>query len=413
MKTSMLSLLLCALAFEPAIAHAFCDDLTAGAAKATGYVIAPIECKADPKDCAEVEQRIAKCLGKGGGKVVTPQALQAAVGEAALKDAQGKGNLNEITMSFGTKRLAVASVKDKVALVRVINAETGEVASAARLSLTSDDPNASLQPATLNAGLRRLGDRLAASFKALPGAGKKRVAVLPFKESGEQATKNNVGTLIAAELVTRFQRDYGFTVVERSRLDAVLKEMELGQMGLIDEKNAPKLGQLVEADVIVLGTALDAGAAVKVYAQVIDVVSGVTLVADNSELPTAGFVTLSSNAVVLRSKSGALFRSLLIPGWGQIYNQQPIKGGVFLGVAIALGGTAALMQGLSAMTAGQYARATSNFDALATRAESFQYAAIGLVSGLAAFWIYNIIDAYVSGVTFDSAVSTGSSSASY
>lgn len=246
-------LLFTAVSLAPVAAHAFCDDLLTGAPKGSGYVIAPVECEGeDAKVCADVEQRLASCLGKGGGKVVTSQALQAAVGEATLKDALGKdSNLREITLSFGTKRLAVATVKGKTALFRIVNAETGEVASAARLSLdTAGDAKTALAPATLNTQLKRLSERLAASFRALPGSGKKRVAVLPFKENGEQSTKNALGTLVAAELVTRFRRDYGFTVVERTRLDAVLKEMELGQLGLIDEKNAPKLGQLVEADAI-------------------------------------------------------------------------------------------------------------------------------------------------------------------
>jgi TolB-like protein/TM2 domain-containing membrane protein YozV len=410
--TMRLDALFAATLLLPTTAHAFCDDLTAGAAKAPGYVIAPVECDAEQKLCADVEQRLAKCLGRGGAKVVLPQALQAAVGEGTLREAGGKNNLLEIGLSFGTKRVAVASVKAKTALVRILNAESGEVVSAVRIPLDEDGGKQTLPPATLNESLRRLGDRLAASFRALPGASKKRVAVLPFKENGEQSVKNALGTLVAAELITRFRRDYDFTVVERSRLDAVLKEMELAQLGLIDEKNAPKLGQLVEADAIVIGTALDAGPAVKVYAQVIDVVSGVTLAADNSELPSAGLIALSSDAVVLRSKGGAFFRSLLIPGWGQLYNQQPVKGYAFIALTLALGGTAGLMQGLSAMAAADYRRASSNFDAIAQRAENFQIAATTVLCTLGAFWIYNVIDAYASGKTFDSAVAGGSAAAS-
>jgi TolB-like protein len=413
----MMKTLVLAFMFVPVVAFAdeFCDDLVGPTQKAAGFVIAPLDCSgADNKTCGDVQQRLVACLSKGGAKVVTPQAIEAAVGESALKDASGKeASLRDIALSFGTKKLVAATVKNKTALVRLLNAETGEVLSAARLSLEVAGAPVAIAPTTLNGSLRKLAERLAIAFKALPGSGKKRIAVLPFKENGDTSSKNAIGTLVAAELVTRFRRDFDFTVVERSRLDAVLKEMELAQLGLIDEKNAPQLGQLVEADVIVLGQALDAGPAVKIYAQVIDVTSGVTLLADTTEMPAAGLVALSSDAVVLRTKSGALFRSLLIPGWGQIYNQQPVKGYAFIGVAIALGGSAALMQGLSAMAANDYKRATSNFDAAAQRAENFGIAAVALVSTLGAFWIYNVIDAYVSGKTFDSAVASGSSSAAF
>ncbi len=412
-----LSLFVSALA-APGAAWAFCDDLLAGSAKAQGFVIAPIDCKeSDAKTCGEVEQKLVACLGRGGAKVVTPQALQAMVGEATLKEAQGKdAQMRDMALSFGAKKLVVTSIKGKTVLVRMTNAETGEISGAARISLDGEAAaGPTLPPATLNAALRRLTDRLAAAFRTLPGDGaKKRVAVLPFKENGDVSTKNALGTLVSAELVTRFRRDYDFTLVERARLDSVLKEMELASLGLIDEERAPRLGALVEADVIVLGSTLDAGTSIKIYAQVIDVVTGVTLLADNTELAAAGLVALSSDAVVLRTRSGALFRSLLVPGWGQLYNRQPIKGYVFIGLAIAIAGTAGAMQALSAVAAQDYLRATSNFDAHAQRSENYGIAAVSLWGTLGAFWIYNVIDAYASGTTFDSAVAAGSgSSASY
>jgi len=45
-----------------------------------------------------------------------------------------------------------------------------------------------------------------------------------------------------------------FTIVERSRLDQVLKEQDLGATGVVDEKQAATLGKVLGVDAIVMGT---------------------------------------------------------------------------------------------------------------------------------------------------------------
>ena len=48
--------------------------------------------------------------------------------------------------------------------------------------------------------------------------------------------------------------------------------------------------------------------------------------------------------VVLRSRTDALYRSLLAPGWGQLYNRQPVKAGLFAAAELALLGGALAFQ---------------------------------------------------------------------
>jgi len=45
------------------------------------------------------------------------------------------------------------------------------------------------------------------------------------------------------------------------------------------------------------------------------------------------FLMLFSNQA--RSQSEAVFRSTVVPGWGQFYNEQPLKGWIVLGVEAA------------------------------------------------------------------------------
>lgn len=407
--------LLSTLVSLPAWADNYCDDLNLRALRGN-LAIAPIACKeATPKGCQDLQKKLFACANKSGNKVIDEAAAKAAVDERAFADAtaQGGSKLQEIGGALGAKYLIVAEVggagESAVALLRVLEVESATVESASRLPLGKDSSDTgTVQASTIDAGLQTLTDKLATGLTALGGKKSKRIAVLQFTESGEIAKKNGMGNLVAAELTTRFRRDHQMVVVERSRLDQVLKEFEVGQMGLIDDKNAPKLGKMVDAEAIVIGSVADAGEAVNVYARVIDTVTGVTLVADSTSLRAANMITLANDAVVLRSKSGAVFRSALIPGWGQMYNRQDIKGYTILGIVGVLIGGSVTMQVLNMMAVNDYNKAGpgANFDALANKAENFAIARNVMLGTLGAVWIYNIVDAYVNGVTYDSALNT-------
>lgn len=418
MKRSLVTIgLLAGVLAQASTAHAenYCDDLALRTLRGN-LAIAPIACKeATPKGCQDLQKKLFACAQKSGNKVIDEAAAKTAVDEQAFASAatQGGAKLQEIGGALGAKYILLAEVggvgEAAVALLRVLEVETSTVVNASRLPLGKDtNETGTVQAGTVDQALSQLADKLAAGLNALGGKRSKRIAVLLFSESGEIAKKNGMGTLVSAELTTRMRRDHQMIVVERSRLDQVLKEFEVGQMGLIDEKNAPKLGKMVEAEAIVIGSVADAGEAVNVYARVIDTVTGVTLVADSASLRAANMITLASDAVVLRSKSGAVFRSLLIPGWGQMYNRQDIKGYTILGIVGALAGGSIAMQILNVMATNDYnkAGAGANFDSLAQKAENFAIARNIMLGTLGAVWIYNIIDAYVNGTTYDSALNT-------
>ena len=46
-------------------------------------------------------------------------------------------------------------------------------------------------------------------------------------------------------------------------------------------------------------------------------------------------VRLAAALRPLRTTAGAVYRSLLLPGWGQVYNRQPVKAGLFAGAEAA------------------------------------------------------------------------------
>ena len=60
-----------------------------------------------------------------------------------------------------------------------------------------------------------------------------------------------------------------FEVVERAKLETVLKEMRLGLTGMIDDKTAQSLGKIFGADAIVVGTITDLGEEIDINLRVL------------------------------------------------------------------------------------------------------------------------------------------------
>lgn len=73
----------------------------------------------------------------------------------------------------------------------------------------------------------------------------KRVAVLPF--SGQQGD-------LAADLMTQSLLQHGADVVERQRLDAVMREQSLSASPSFDPATAKQLGRLLGVDALFVGT---------------------------------------------------------------------------------------------------------------------------------------------------------------
>ena len=85
---------------------------------------------------------------------------------------------------------------------------------------------------------------------------KKRIAIIPFKDKTNQKhTNTDLGSQavdIATTLIVNADR---FEVVERERLDAVLKEQKL--VGIVDAKTAAEVGKVLGVDLIFTGAITD------------------------------------------------------------------------------------------------------------------------------------------------------------
>ncbi len=401
-----------------AAATATANDLAAGIQKSLGkkpklIVLGGIQGASGLGD--GFEPALLSALRKQGLTLADPAGVREAIREAVVSGA-GDGALGEVAAAFGGQVLITGRI-DKTGgtlLVnsRAIDTASGKVLASASASYAAKAGGNEVEARSLQAELRRLSDLLAKGVDELPGEARyQRFAVMTFEEVGQNTKDKQLGTLIAAELTTLLHRDHGLMMVERSQLAQVLSELSLGQTGLTDEKTSVEVGKLTGAQALIVGNVSEAGDRYLVDARVVSVLDAQVVYAAQAQLPAADLVALSSEAVVLRTRGGAVYRSLLLPGWGQLYNRQGEKGAVFAGAEVVAAAAATYFhfQGKKFDDKYDNLKPGGDFDGVRADAETnYRRRNLAIYSAIAIHAV-QILDALWNGRSFDSATPTGSS----
>jgi TolB-like protein len=87
---------------------------------------------------------------------------------------------------------------------------------------------------------------------------------------------------LAEMLITDVSGDPSITVVERNRLEEVIKELELQQTAKIDAATAQRVGKLLGAQYLVTGSLISQKASGRLDAHVVRVETGEKLSMDNA-----------------------------------------------------------------------------------------------------------------------------------
>ena len=126
------------------------------------------------------------------------------------------------------------------------------------------------------------------------------LGVTPFRLSTSDARLTALGYALADLLVTDLSRSSQLQLVERSRLGDVLRELDLTKSGRVDSASAPRVGQLLKARRLVLGT-IDTmpNGDLRLSARIADVESGVLEEAVDARAPLAD-VLAAEKAVAFR-----------------------------------------------------------------------------------------------------------------
>lgn len=125
---------------------------------------------------------------------------------------------------------------------------------------------------------KALGLEQLASVRHSEGPTGGRLAVLPFYNNSGTARLDNLKLALADMTVHRLLRDGRFTLIERARIDLVLKEQSLQLTGIVDERTAVRVGKLLGASALLLGTFLESKNNFRVDARIVEVETGRTLV---------------------------------------------------------------------------------------------------------------------------------------
>jgi tetratricopeptide (TPR) repeat protein len=100
------------------------------------------------------------------------------------------------------------------------------------------------------------------------------VAVLPFENLNRDSTYEVLSRGMCESLITGLSSVQSLTLVERGQVEKALREQALGLTGAVDEKTAPKTGQMLGAKYVVMGSYQVLGNQVKITARFVNVETG-------------------------------------------------------------------------------------------------------------------------------------------
>lgn len=106
----------------------------------------------------------------------------------------------------------------------------------------------------------------------------KRIAVVPYDVSGYDVMGRDKvsGTALSDRYTFELMRA-GYDVIERQRLESILREQELGMTGLTDPKTSLKIGKILGVQGFVFGSVSGKPNAFSVMTKLVDTETGTTV----------------------------------------------------------------------------------------------------------------------------------------
>jgi TolB-like protein len=132
------------------------------------------------------------------------------------------------------------------------------------------------------------------------------VAVVPFTVSGGDTLLTPLGFGLADLLTTDLSQSSDLQMVERLRIDAILRELKLVDAGVTDTRTAPRAGRLMGARRLITGGIIPGRAGtIHLQARVIDVVNGTVQDVASADVPVVRiFDAEKSLALLLLGRLG-------------------------------------------------------------------------------------------------------------
>jgi len=105
------------------------------------------------------------------------------------------------------------------------------------------------------------------------------LAVLPFENRGGSP---EVANMVQDNMITTLYNLKRFKILERSKIDEIVKEQKLGMTGLVDPAKAVKVGKVAGVDAILMGSISSTTTGVALTARLIDTETGTVITAKDA-----------------------------------------------------------------------------------------------------------------------------------
>jgi TolB-like protein len=105
------------------------------------------------------------------------------------------------------------------------------------------------------------------------------LAILPFDNKGGNP---EVASMVQDNMITTLYNLRRFKILERSKIDEIVKEQKLGMTGFIDPAKAVKVGKVIGVDAILMGSISSTATGVAITARLIDTETGTIITAKDA-----------------------------------------------------------------------------------------------------------------------------------
>jgi hypothetical protein len=174
------------------------------------------------------------------------------------------------------------------------------------------------------AGFTDISLRLEKGIKGRPGV--RRIVVFPFLELDPSAKDSGLGDVSRYLLSHRLVKRSGVISADQKMLEQTISELPTDPMGRFAIDEARAAGFIVGADTLLIGTISTTGNGYLIDARAVDVNSGDRLVEASQEFDAVKFNEYADIVREERTVWGGVWRSALIPGWGQMYHKNYGRG---------------------------------------------------------------------------------------
>ena len=149
--------------------------------------------------------------------------------------------------------------------------------------------------------------------------GVRRIAVFPFLSLDPKAEESGLGDVSRALLKDRLVRRGGIIAADHRMLEDTMLQLPRDGLGRYAIDEARAAGFVAGADSLVIGTVSTTGNGYLIDARIVDIESGKRIVDASQEFDAEPFIEYADIVREQQTVLGGVWRSALIPGWGQFY----------------------------------------------------------------------------------------------